>query len=446
MNSFTNSEKLYEQSKNYLAGGVSSNLRLAMKPVPIFVKEAKGARMIDEDNNEYIDYILAYGPQILGHSHPAVVEAIKKQVEKGQTFGTQHQGEIELAKKISEYVPCVDQVSYCSTGTEAVQLAIRLARAFTGRKKILRFDGHYHGWADTISTNSTNGSNVFLYNNPSVAPATRGQSENALKDVIVIPWNDSEALEKTVEEYGEEIAGIITEPIMCNSGCISPKTEYLERMRELATDSGIVLIFDEVITGFRFGLGGAQEKLNITPDLVTMGKAVAGGLPLSVVGGKKEIMDLIASNEVVHMGTLNGNPLCIAAALASINYLSREKGKIYDKMKQLVNTLTSNMILLAKKYNIPLLINNQGTVFHTMFTSYKEVDSFYKFQQRDASLFTKFTELLLEEGVAVRPSGLWYISTEHNLKDIDETLEKAEKCFYKLHHSTSEFKMGGSLK
>lgn len=432
MNSFANSERLYETSKNYLAGGVSSNLRLAMKPVPIFVKEAKGARMIDEDNNEYIDYILAYGPQILGHSHPAVVEAIKKQVEKGQTFGAQHQGEIELAKKVCEYVPCVDQVSYCSTGSEAVQLAIRLARAFTGRKKIVRFDGHYHGWMDTISTSSTADANEFSYKNPKVVPGTLGQSENALKDVIILPWNDPEALENVIEKFGQEIAGIITEPIMCNSGCISPETGYLEKMRELATRHGIVLIFDEVITGFRLGLGGAQEELNITPDLVTLGKAVAGGLPLSVVGGKKEIMDLISNNEVVHMGTLNGNPLCVSAALASINFLSEKDGEVYGKMKDLVNTLVENMKSLARNFNIPLLINNQGTVFHTMFTSYEKVDHFYKFQQRDSLLFSKFAESLLKEGIAVRPSGLWYISTAHRPDDIERTLEKIEKCFRSL--------------
>lgn len=432
MNSFSKSIELYNYSKKYLASGVSSNLRLAMKPVPIFVKEAKGSCMIDEDNNEYIDYILAYGPQILGHSHPVVTEAIKKQVELGQTFGAQHKGEFELAKKIIECVPCAQKVSFCSTGTEAVQLAIRLSRAYTGRQKIIRFDGHYHGWVDNIAITFTSGDDLTDYHHPKVSPLTKGQNENALKDIIVLPWNDTEVLEKTIEQYSDDIAGIITEPIMCNSGCISPKPGYLEKMRELTEKNGIVLIFDEVITGFRLGLGGAQEKLNITPDLVTLGKAVAGGLPLSVVGGKKEIMDLVAESKVFHMGTLNGNPLCVSAALASINYLSEDNGKVFTKMKKLSNKLTDNIEKLAKKYSLPLLINKQGAVFHTMFTSNRKVDTFYQFQQRDVSLFNKFAELLLREGVAVRPSGLWYISVAHTHEDIIQTLEKVEKCFYML--------------
>lgn len=432
MNSFNSSLDLYNHSKNYLAAGVSSNLRLAMKPVPIFVKEARGSRMVDEDNNEYIDYILAYGPQILGHSHPVVTDAIKRQIDIGQTYGAQHKGEIELAKKITEYVPCAEKVSYCSTGSEAVQLALRLSRAYTGRQKIIRFDGHYHGWIDNIAVSFTSGEEYTDYRHPEVSPSTKGQSENALKDVIVLPWNDAKALEKTIEQHGDEIAGIITEPIMCNSGCISPKPGYLEKMRELTTKNGIVLIFDEVITGFRLGLGGAQEKLSITPDLVTLGKAVAGGLPLSVVGGKEEIMDLVSESKVFHMGTLNGNPLCVSAALASINFLSKNNGKVFTTMTELTNELTYNIEKLAEKYNIPLLINKQGAVFHTMFTSYKKVDTFYQFQQRDVAQFNKFAELLLKEGVAVRPSGLWYVSVAHTHEDISKTLEKIEKCFYML--------------
>ena len=432
MSKFSTSEQLYATSKKYLAAGVSSNLRLAMKPVPIFIKKASGSRMVDEDGNEYIDYILAYGPQILGHSHPVVTDTIQRQVAIGQTYGAQHQGEFELAKRITEYVPCAEKVSFCSTGTEAVQLALRLSRAYTGRQKIVRFDGHYHGWMDNISVSFTSGGKISNYENPVVSPATEGQSENALKDIIVLPWNDTKALEQTIERYGKDIAAIITEPIMCNSGCIAPKPGYLEMMRELTNQNGIVLIFDEVITGFRLGLGGAQEKLRITPDLVTLGKAVAGGLPLSVVGGKKEIMDLVADSKVFHMGTLNGNPLCVSAALASINFLSEDNGQVYTEMVKLVDELVNNMEKLAEKYHLPLLINNRGTVFHTMFTDLKEVDHFYQFQQRDTATFNRFAELLLEEGVAVRPSGLWYISVAHTRKDISETLEKVEKCFYKL--------------
>ncbi|MGM8366751.1 aspartate aminotransferase family protein [Virgibacillus sp. W0181] len=432
MKMFGKSKRLYETSKRHLASGVSSNLRSEMKPVPIFINKAQGSRMVDEDSVEFIDYIMAYGPQMLGHSHPAIVDAIKSQIEIGQTYGAQHKGEIELAKKITEYVPCAEKVSFSSTGTEAVQLALRLSRAYTGKQKIIRFDGHYHGWADTIAISFTEGEELSNYKNPKSSPSTAGQNVNALTDVIVLPWNDVEMLEATINEFGGEIAAIITEPIMCNSGCISPKQGYLERMRELASNKDILLIFDEVITGFRLGLGGAQEKLNVTPDLVTLGKAVAGGLPLSAVGGKKEIMDLVSDNTVYHMGTQNGNPLSVSAALASIKFLSRKNGHVYKNIETLTNKLTNNLEKLAEEYKIPLLINKQGTIFHTMFTSYKEVDTFYKFQQRDIPRFNKFTELLMAEGVAVRPSGLWYLSVAHTQKDIGETLDKIEKCFNKM--------------
>ncbi|WP_088049443.1 aspartate aminotransferase family protein [Virgibacillus dakarensis] len=432
MKSFSNSKMLLKKSNQYLAAGVSSNLRLSVKPVPIFIEKAKGTKMVDEDGNEYIDYIMAYGPQILGHSHPAIVRAIQEQAEIGQTFGAQHQGEIDLAKRIVEFVPCVEKVSYCSTGTEAVQLALRLARAYTGRKKIIRFDGHYHGWNDTISTKSTDEKNSISYINPKVKPATNGQCEEALNDIIVLPWNNYEVIEKTLKDHKEEIAAVIMEPVMCNSGCISPKQGYLEKIREMTSELGIILIFDEVITGFRLGLGGAQEKLNIKPDLVTLGKAVAGGLPLSVVGGKENIMDLISNNEVVHMGTLNGNPLCTSAAIASINYLANDNGRIYSYMKHLVDHFVLELEKLASRFELPLLVNKQETVFHTMFTSEREVTSYYQFQQRNKSMFSRLAELLLLEGVAVRPSGLWYISTEHTKKDIESTLKIVEKCFHKL--------------
>lgn len=432
MHTFEQSKSLYETSKKYLAAGVSSNLRLAMKPVPIFIKEAKGSRMVDVDGNEYIDYIMAYGPQILGHSHRVIVEAIQQQIETGQTYGAQHKGEIELAQLVTQYVPCADKVSFCSTGSEAVQLALRLSRAYTGRKKVIRFDGHFHGWSDVISTSFTSGEEISKYENPKAIPATGGQNEKALKDIIVLPWNDIEALENTLAEHGDDIAGIITEPILCNNGCIAPKQGYLERMRELTEQYGIVLTFDEVITGFRLGLSGAQGALNITPDLVTLGKAVAGGLPLSVVGGKEEIMDLVSTNKVFHMGTLNGNPLCVTAAIASIKYLAEDEGRAYEQMDALADTLTSRMVSLAEQYDIPLLINKHGPVFHTMFTSHDEVNDFYTFQQRDVERFNEFARLMLEEGIAVRPSGLWYVSAAHTEADIEETLEKAEKCFQKI--------------
>lgn len=430
MRNFETSYQLFEESKKTLTSGVSSNLRLAMKPVPVFIEEAKGARMFDVDGNEYIDYIMAYGPQILGHSNSVIVDAVQKQVEKGQTFGAQHRGEIALSKRITENVPCAELVSFSSTGSEAVQVALRLARAFTNRKKIIRFEGHYHGWIDTIFTQFGNDHDNL--NSNSLKPGTSGQSISALTDVVVLPWNDIVTLEQYLIENHEDVAAIISEPFMCNSGCISPLPGYMERVRELSSELGIVLIFDEVITGFRLGLGGAQKRLGITPDLVTLGKAVAGGLPLSAVAGKKDIMSLIASGKVNHMGTLNGNPLCTASAIAGIDYLSKNDGEVYKTMEKQTDKLISNFQLIAKKYKVPLLINRVGSVFHTMFIDLTEVTKFEEFEKRDSELFAQFAEYLLQEGITVRPSGLWYLSTAHTEKDIEETIDAVDKAFQSL--------------
>ncbi|MFS0821540.1 aspartate aminotransferase family protein [Bacillus sp. 1P02SD] len=435
MDKWNMTKVLFDESQNYLASGVSSNLRLAMKPFPIYIREAHGAKLFDVDGNEYIDYIMAYGPQILGHSHPNIVNAICSQVKQAQTYGAQHVGEIELAKRIKKYVPCVDLVSYASTGSEAVQVALRLSRAFTGRQKFVRFEGHYHGWMDNIFTAFGNSNKEGSTNKGSIIPGTKGQNLKALEDTILLPWNNVEALEKTLVEHQDEIAAVITEPIMCNSGCILPLPGYMEKLRELTSKYGIVLIFDEVITGFRLGLGGAQEYTGITPDLVTMGKALAGGLPLSAVGGKKEIMELISRSEVYHMGTMNGNPLCTASAIASIDYLSDEKNNAYTQMNKLVDILVTEINNLSEQYNLPLLINRAGPVFHTMFTDETEITHFSQFQQRDSKAFERLAEIFLEEGLAVRPSGLWYLSTAHTEQDIYASLEIIDKSFQRFKNS-----------
>jgi glutamate-1-semialdehyde 2,1-aminomutase len=423
------SNELFMKSKQHLASGVSSNLRLAMKPVPIFITEGKGSRIKDVDRNEYIDYIMAYGPQILGHSHPAIVDAVKSQIGIGQTYGAQHHGEIELAERITNHVPCADLVSFASTGTEAVQVALRLSRAYTGRQKIVRFEGHYHGWMDNIFTSFAGANSTQEKAISAVAPGTNGQNPKALEDIILIPWNDPNKLEKTLSDHRFEIAAVITEPIMCNSGCIEPQPGYLEKLRELTSKYGIILIFDEVITGFRMSLGGAQELLGITPDLVTLGKAVAGGLPLSAVGGRKDIMELISNSEVFHMGTMNGNPLCTASAIASIDYLSNKNNDVYVKMNELTDLLTKEILQLSSQYQLQLLINRIGPVFHTMFTDEQEIKHFNQFQKRDSKTFEKFAEILLEEGLVVRPSGLWYLSTAHTKEDVYASLEIIDKSF-----------------
>jgi len=412
MKSFDNSKKSYEESKKYLASGVSSDLRLSIKPVPLFIERAEGGKMIDADGNEFVDYNMALGPQILGHSHPVIIEAIQKQVIKGQVYGAQHKGEIELSKRIVKYVPSAELVTFNNSGTEAVQVAIRLARAYTKRQKIIKFEGHYHGWMDTI-----------------ISPFINGQSISAAFDIVTLPWNDLDTLEDFLRMNFEDIAAIITEPIMGNSGCISPLPGYMEKVRELTSKLGIVLIFDEVITGFRLGLGSAQESLGVTPDLTVLGKALAGGLPLSAVAGKKEIMDLITNQEVSHKGTHNGNPLCTATAIAAIDYLAANNGEAYQKMNSMADRLINEMELMAKQYNLPLVINRHNTLFNTMFNKSSKVTDLKTYLNSNKELFTKFAETLLHEGILVKPTGLWFLSAGHSHKDIDQTIAAIEKAF-----------------
>ncbi len=425
MYNFEKSEQLMAESKRTLAGGVSSSLRASMKPMPIFVDYAKGSRVHDVDGNEYIDYILGYGPLILGHSHPELLQYVGDAIARGQQYGMQHRGEIELSKKIVELVPCAEKAAFSGSGTEAVMLALRLARAYTGRQKVIRFEGHYHGWSDAVFTS---------FPTPDMAQSgagsiagTAGQSENALKDIILLPWNDEAVLQQTLEQHGHEIAAIITEPVMCNSGCILPKEGYLNKMREWTAEKGIVLIFDEVITGFRISPGGAGQYFGIKADLTTMGKAAAGGFPLSIVAGKAEIMDLISNGQISHLGTLNGNVLSMAAGLGTLNLLTRENGAAYKHMEKVSDQLVHGMEEIMRSKNIPHKINHIGPVFHLMFTEEEKVETFEQFNKRDAAKYARFAEEALKHGLLVRPNGLWYVSAAHTDEDVEQTLQKIDK-------------------
>jgi len=429
MKSFNESVSKMEESKKYLAGGVSSFLRGAMKPIPLFVKTASGSHVIDADGNDYIDYLLAYGPLILGHAHPELTEQTYQAMKRGNVYGLQHDGETQLAKRLTEVLPCADKVTFSGSGTEAVMLALRLARAYTNRQKVIRFHGHYHGWSDAIFTSFPSPDLVKENNDRAdhVLPGTSGQSESSLQDIILLPWNDSEALKQALDTHGEQIAAIITEPVMCNSGCILPKPGYLEQMREWTQELGIVLIFDEVITGFRLGIGGAHGRFNIKPDLVTMGKAVAGGVPLSVVAGKEEIMDLVATGQVNHLGTMNGNTMVTAAGLATIEILSKNNNAVFEKMEKMTQNLVSGLRDVMQKNEIKGVINQIGPVFHMMFIQEDEVHDFETFQKRDAAKYSLFAEKMLDEGILVRPTGLWYVSAVHTDEDITKTIEGADR-------------------
>lgn len=430
MRNFTESNRLWEESKRTLAGGVASSLRSSMKPAPLFVEKAKGSHVWDVDGNEYIDYILGYGPLILGHSHDELLDYVNQALTTGQQYGMQHRGEIELSQRIVDLVPSAEKVAFSGSGTEAVMLALRLARAHTGRQKVVRFEGHYHGWSDAIFTSFPTPD--MAQSSSSSLAGTSGQSENALEDVILLPWNDESALSAALRNHGNEIAAVITEPVMCNSGCIHPKEGYLEKMREWTKEQGIVLIFDEVITGFRVSPGGAGQRLGITADLTTMGKALAGGFPLSAVAGSAEIMDIISSGQISHLGTLNGNVLSMAAGLGTLQLLNQDENAVYNQMEEMTNLLVKGLKEQLQSKSIPYWINQFGPVFHLMFTDETDVATFEQFNKRDAAMYARFAEAALQKGLLVRPNGLWYLSAVHSHQDIEQTLHITEQVLADL--------------
>lgn len=426
--SLARSRELFEESQRFLAGGVASTLRGAIKPSPLFISHGRGSHIFDVDGNDYVDYTMAYGPLILGHAHPAIVSAVGSALARGSTFGAQHEGEIELARRLCEYVPNAERVCLSGSGTEAVMLALRLARAATGRRKVIRFGGHYHGWWDGIFT---------AFGCDAMRPGTGGQSEAALADLVLLPWNDAGAVAEILAAQGPEIAAVICEPVLCNSGCLLPRPGYLEELRRLTSEHGCLLVFDEVITGFRLGLGGAQERYGIQPDLAVFGKALAGGLPLSAVTGAREVMELVATGEVSHLGTFNGNTASTAAALATLEELARDGGDAYVVMNRMGEALANGLREAADSAGVPLLVNSAGQAFFTLFTDEDEVWSVSSFERRDQARGARFAELLLGEGVYVRPNGLWYVSTAHTGADVEYTLAAAARALAALSEEES---------
>lgn len=433
MTRYARSAQMLNESKRYLAGGVSSMLRAASKPLPLFFESASGVRLVDVDGNRYLDYGLAWGPLILGHGHPAVVAAVGRQFEKFCLIGAQHRLETSVARKICEMVPCAQLVAFNSTGSEAVHLALRLAKAYTGRPKIIKFEGHYHGWFD----------NILINYHPNVAGdrvltkhmGSGGQSERVLEDVFILPWNDLKELEDTLREHHQEIAGIITEPILCNSSCLMPSPGFLEKLRELATRYGIVLIFDEVITGFRVHPKGAQGLFNVTPDLATFGKAVAAGFPLSVVAGKGEIMELIPRGRVVQAGSFNGNPISLAAAEAALGVLSADGGSVLKRTQQTGDCLMRGIEGSLREAGIPALLNGVGAAFHISFTTVKKMSNYRESLNRDDRARDQFIEALLGEGIYLLPDGRWYVSAVHSEADVEVTLAAVRKACETLKRS-----------
>jgi glutamate-1-semialdehyde 2,1-aminomutase len=415
----------WQRAQRCLAGGVSSGLRRSARPYPLYFSHGQGANIHDVDGNTYCDYALGWGPNILGHAAEEVVHALQKQATLGLTYGAQHELEIEVAEQLTSFIPCADSVCFANSGTEIVQLALRLARAATGREKYLKFEGHYHGWDDSVlvSYHPT----ALQIEQSNGGPISVGAGQLSQESVVVVQWNDREGVEAAFAANRGKIASVICEPILCNSGCIFPEPGFLEFLREITRREGTLLIFDEVITGFRLGLEGAQGFFDVTPDLATYAKAVGGGMPLSVLAGKSEYMDLISTGKVVHAGTLNGNPITLAVAKEVLAYLSSDNGAVYQRLRAHGAELTRALQEVFAAAGMPIVISSAGSVFHIAFLE-RRPRNYRELLAADEQKYSDFALALLDEGILVLPDGRWYLSTAHRKDDIDRTIEAIKRA------------------
>jgi glutamate-1-semialdehyde 2,1-aminomutase len=431
IDNWQNSREYLERARRSLAGGVSSPFR-AKAPVPLYFRNGCGARLEDVDGNEYIDYLLAWGPMIMGYRHPAIVEAMRRQAELPADFGAQHELEFLVSEQIQRLMSCAELVQFTSSGSEACQIAFRLARAFTGREIILKFEGHYHGWMDgALVSYRPSAGQVGAIASPNCVPGSRGQVANSIDNFVVAPWNDVDVLEKIVAARRGQIAAIAMEPVLCNSGCISPRPGYLAAVRDLCTRSGVLLVFDEVITGFRLSLGGAQQFYDVVPDLATFGKAVGGGAPLSGIAGRREILMQMYEG-VVFGGSFNGNPVSMASSNATLTELARQNGAALAHANAMGERLMYGIREIARRAGIPALISGFGASFAIHFTSKAEMIDYRDTLDDDAELLRRFVYRALQEGVHMVPDGRMYVSCAHTERDIDETLSRLDTVFSDL--------------
>ncbi|MBI5205509.1 MAG: glutamate-1-semialdehyde 2,1-aminomutase [Nitrospirae bacterium] len=421
MKNHRKSEKLFKQAKAIIPGGVNSPVR-AFKAVggnPVFIVKGKGSKIYDVDGNSYIDYVLSWGPLILGHAHPKVIKALKSAAEKGTSFGAPTPLEIELANLVLKAYPSMDKVRMVNSGTEATMSAIRVARGFTKRDAIIKFEGCYHGHADGLLVKAGSGAMTFGI------PDSPGVPESYAKNTITIPFNDIDALKTVINRQWKSIACVIIEPVVGNIGCVLPKPGFLAAVRALTKKYGIVLIFDEVMTGFRVAYGGAQEHYRIKPDMTCLGKVIGGGLPVGAYGGKKEIMSIVSPEGPVYQaGTLSGNPLAMTAGIETLKILL-EKGT-YKKLESLSSMLERGLKDAAKRAGVATRFYRAGTMFCTYFTN-KEVYDYATAKTADTAKFSRFFSGMLDRGVNIAPSQFeaGFMSLAHSASDIEKTVRAA---------------------
>jgi len=423
----TKSSLLFEKAKKLMPGGVNSPVR-AFKPYPFFTSHAKGSYIYDIDGNKYIDYCLAYGPLLLGHAHPKIINNVRNQLDNGTIFGTPTQVEVELAEKIINLIPCAEMIRLVNTGTEATMHAIRAARGYTQKDKIVKFEGCYHGAHDTVLVKAGSGATTFG------APTSLGIPENTIKNTIVLPFNNTDVFEKVIKQNKDDIAAVIIEPVIGNAGVILPKERYLKDIRKITEEEGIILIFDEVITGFRLALGGAQEYYRIIPDIVTLGKIMGGGFPIAAYGGKKEIFELISPlGKIYQASTFAGNPVSVIAGLTVLNILFENRNRIYRSLEELQKKIRKGLHDIIEDLKISGQINSIASMFQIFFTDQPVLD-YISAKSSDKSKFMKYQLELLKKGVFIPPSPFetCFISTAHSEEDINKTIEIMESAIKSL--------------
>ncbi|MEK6590791.1 MAG: glutamate-1-semialdehyde 2,1-aminomutase [Nitrospinota bacterium] len=422
------SKELFEKAKRLIPGGVNSPVR-AFKSVggkPLFIKKASGSKIYDIDGNEYIDYVGSWGPMIVGHSHPRLVSKLKKAIENGTSYGAPTELEVHLAEMITEAFPSIEMIRMVNSGTEATMSAIRLARAYTKRDKIIKFEGCYHGHVDSLLVKAGSGAATLGL------PDSPGIPHDFARNTITLPFNDIERVRDILKKEDDTIACIILEPIIGNIGVVPPKKGFLQELRELTKNNGVILIFDEVMTGFRVAYGGAQELYNIKADITCLGKIIGGGLPVGAYGGKREIMKMVApAGPVYQAGTLSGNPLAMTAGIETLKILS--KPGTYKKLEKISDKLCRGIEEGAQKAGIPVYLGRVGSMFSVFFTE-KEVTDYSTAKKSDTALFSKYFLLMLRGGIYLAPSQFEavFVSLAHSVSDIEKTITVNQESLKKI--------------
>lgn len=426
---FTKSEYLQTLSDEYILGGVNSPSR-SYKAVgggaPVVMKKGKGAYFYDVDDNKYIDYLQAYGPIIAGHAHPHITEAIKNAAEDGVLFGTPTEYEITFAKKLRNAIPSLEKIRFVNSGTEAVMTTIRVARAFTNRDKIIKFAGCYHGHSDLVLVAAGSGPSQLG------TPDSAGVPKSVAQEVITVPFNDIDAFKEAMDHWGDQVAGVLVEPIVGNFGMVEPKEGFLEAVNDITHEHGGLVIYDEVITAFRFHYGAAQDLLGVYPDLTAFGKVIGGGLPIGAYGGRKEIMEHVAPlGPAYQAGTMAGNPLSMRAGIALLEIL--EQPGVYEKLDQLGQQLEEGLLELIQKHNVQATVNRVKGALTLYFTDEK-IENYVQAENTDGEKFAKFFKAMLNQGINLAPSKYeaWFLTTEHTESDIKQTLIAVDHAFSQL--------------